>query len=195
MSHTTAKARKKSKQRQMAKETKKPAMRLLEWTLGICTLLGGLAAAITFLPRVTITPADPVDPNNPFSVSFIVTNASFIPVTLNHVSVRVVLGQIIAEPLPFNPPKKFEVGSGGFTRPEWSEHSLRMDERFTVTLQGMFGMAKEPPYIPAKLSGADLAMAITYEPWFLPWHRETAFRFTTHRQSNNAVYWYSTPLE
>jgi hypothetical protein len=179
----------------MEEGTKKPVVRLLEWTLAICTLLGGLAATVTFLPRITITPSDPVDPDNLFSVSFTVTNASFIPITLNDADVRVVLGQILAEPLPFNPPKKFDVGPGGITRPEWSGHSLRMDERFTVTLQGMFGMAKEPPYVPAKLSGADLAIAVTYKPWLFPWQRETVFRFTTHRQSNGGLYWYSNPLE
>src|ERR1700687_4679277 len=195
MSGIKVKVRRKPKPPQMAKQTKKPGVRLLEWVLGICTLLGGLAAVITFLPRVTITPSDPVDPGNPFSVSFTVTNASFIPIPLNNVSVRVSVGQILAEPLPFNPPRKFEWGSGGITRPEWSGHKLEMDERFTITLQGMFGMAKEPPYIPAKLSGADMAMIVKYKPWLVPFEREKPFRFVTHPQSKRVLYWYSTLLE
>lgn len=195
MSDKEPKPHKKSKPQKTVKETKKPRVRLLEWTLGICTLLGGLAAAITFLPRVTITSTDPVDPENPFSVSFTVTNASFIPVPLNDVSLRVFVGQILAEPLPFNPPKKFVWGSGGFTRTEWSGHRLQMDERFTITLQGMFGMGKTPPYIPAKLSGADIAMIVKYKPWFIPIEQESGFRFVTHRQSNGLIYWYSTPLD
>jgi hypothetical protein len=195
MSRKTQKSHKKYTQRQMEVKTNKLGARLLGWTLGVCTLLGGLAAAITFLPRVTIIPSDPVDPENPFSVSFTVTNASFIPIPLNDVSVRVFVGEISGESRPFNPPRKFNWDSGGFTRPDWEGHRLQMDERFTITLQGIFGLAKEPPYKPTKLNGGDIAMIARYKPWFIPMERESAFRFTTHRQSNGLLYCYSTPME
>jgi hypothetical protein len=176
-------------------KTIKPSARLLEWILGICTLLGGLAAVITFLPRITITPNDPVDAHNAFSVSFTIMNASFVPIPLQHVSIRFFPGQIMTKPLPFNPPKKFIYGSGGFQRPEWADRILQGDERYTVTLDGMFAIGGNAPYVPAELSGADVAMIVRYKPWFIPFERERAFRFATHRQSNGAIYWYSTPLD
>lgn len=150
-------------------------------------LLGALAAAATFLPRVSISPRDPVDPTNPFSASFTVTNTGLVP--LNDVGVRIALGEIIAEPLPFNPPKRFELGSGGFDRIGWLHHTLEIDEPYTVPVS-MFGLGKGE-----RLSGADLAIVIRYKPWFLPWHRDKAFRFQTYRQSNGGLYWYSVPME
>jgi hypothetical protein len=161
---------------------------LVAWILGIATLVGGIAAAATFLPRISVIPSDPVDPNNPFSVSFTITNSNFV--SLRDVGARIALGQIMAEPLPFNPPKTLEYGSGGITRPEWNHHKLGMDERFTITTQGIFGMLPG-----AKLSGADLAIVVSYKPWIIPLRREAAFRFITHRQSNGNLYWYSHPID
>jgi hypothetical protein len=188
MSNKAPKPHKKAKPPRAEGKRGKSGSRLLAWVLGISTLLGGLAAAVTFLPRVSVTPADAVDPNNPFSASFTITNANFV--TLYNVGARIALGRVVAEPLPFDPPKHFEYGSGGFTRPEWNNHTLAMDERFTITPQGMFGM--QPG---AKLSGADLAIVVRYRPWFVPIKREHAFRFITHRQSNGELYWYSRPLD
>ena len=113
-------------------------------------IVGGLAALFTFLPRVSMNPSDQADPTNPFAESFTITNTGYIP--LHHVDARIVVGQVAAEPLPFNPPKTFTLGSGGIVRPEWLDHTVATDERFAVSTEGIFGMGGN-----AKLSGADVA--------------------------------------
>jgi hypothetical protein len=156
------------------------------WVVVGITIVG---FAGEFLPRVTIAPpSDPVDPANPFSVAFTVTNGG-IP-TLDDVGLRVVPIEISGSKAPFNPPQKVVVGSGGITRPEWENHKLARDESFTITLTHTLGLTPG-----ARLGGADVAIVASYRPWFWPFHEQSAFRFKATRQSNGQFYWYSFPLD
>jgi len=154
----------------------------------LITLLFVIAAVEGFWPRVSISSKDPVNTSLPFSVSFTLTNTGFV--TLYDAGVRIALGEIVAEPQSFNPPQHFELGSGGFTRPEWQHHILTRDEPWTISTENMFGLA-----LNAVLSGADFAIVIRYKLRFWPWYNDNAFRFVTHRSDNGQLYWYSAPLE
>jgi len=195
MSNKAPKLHKSSKPKQKAVKTTGTKGRSLAVVLGLCTLLGGLVAILTFVPRVSMSPGDPPDPTNPFSATFTVSSSTPIAIPLYHVSARLIVGQIEAEPLPFNPPKKFSYGHGGFTRPIWQDHTLRADERFTITPEGMFGMAGRGTPDASKLAGADLAVAVTFKPWLIPWERESVFRVQTVQHGNGSITWQSVPLE
>jgi hypothetical protein len=156
------------------------------WTVivGAATLVGLFA----IWPRVSMTPADPADPQDPFSERFTITNSGIV--RLYDVSVAICVGQIIAEPSPFVPAKTFRLPCSTIQSEEWTHHTLRTDEPFTVSTQGIFVAGPG-----AKLSGADIAVRVTYQAFFLPFHQQAVFRFVTHRLSNGSVYWSSTPLE
>jgi hypothetical protein len=158
-------------------------------------LLGILVALLSFVPRVTIVSTGSVDAENPFSVGFTITNTSPMPVPLNDVNVRVSIGQSLTEPLPFKPPRKFTSADTAFTFQDWVGHKLQIDESFTITLVHLIALGKVPPYVPARLSGADVALIVEYRPWILPWHVRRIQRFVTARQSDGKLYWYSIPLE
>lgn len=179
-----------SKKRAKLKTTQGPKLGAVGWIALFATLLGGLVALITFVPRVSMSPNDPTDPNNPFSATFTVTNTTAVPIPIYHVGARLFVGQVLAEPLKFAPPTKFGLGSGGFTRPEWQDHTLRADERFTISPEGIFGLQAG-----AKLSGADIAVIVKYQPWFLPIERESVFRFVTQHHGNGSITWYSIPVD
>jgi hypothetical protein len=53
----------------------------LGFVLALATLLGGIVAVVTLLPRVTATVSDPVDPTNPFSAIVTIENAGYIRLT------------------------------------------------------------------------------------------------------------------
>jgi hypothetical protein len=168
----------------------------ISWVIvAVGTVLGVIVGVLSFVPRVTIVPAGMSDPDNPYSVAFNITNSSPMLITLNDVNVRVSLGQVINELVPFKPIKKFIDTNSGMTMADWHGHKLTVDQTYTVTLEHMFGVGKVPPYNPTRLSGADLAIVVEYRPWILPWHRTQIQRFVTDKNSDGKLYWYSFPLE
>jgi hypothetical protein len=74
---------------------------------------------------------DPVDPSDPFSETFKITNIGTGP--LYDVSVRNCIGKIEAERLGFNPSNNFALPCGGIQDLACLHHTSKMDERFTLT--------------------------------------------------------------
>jgi hypothetical protein len=172
--------------KQKALETKRRTSMLLAIVLGLATIVGGLAAALAFLPRVSVVPSDPVDINNPFSASFTITNMNYIP--LREVSVSFNLGQIATAPAQYSN-NLVSTFNTGFKSPKWKRHTLTMDEKYTITPGDIFTL---PPSV--QISGADIAIAISFRPWILPFTRKKVFRFIAKKQTNGYFYWYSYPL-
>ena len=59
---------------------------------GIGTVIGLLAAVVTFLPRVDVNVADPVAANDPFSSLVLISNTGYLP--LRNVAVQIGVGDI-----------------------------------------------------------------------------------------------------
>jgi len=156
-------------------------------SLSAMTIIGAL---VVFVPRPTVIPTDPVDPTNSMSASFTIANAGLIP--LNHVTAWIALGTVTANK-----------STGGFvvlkgapkwqtkiTVPDWKDHSLHMDERFTISPEDLLGQL-------TSVKGwydAEIAVDVEYQPWFLPIKREKLFGLRTHRQTDGKLYWYSFPV-
>ena len=183
----TTRQYKRGKPRKGAIQTRR-RISVLEIILALATLVGGVAAALVFLPRISVVPADPVDSSNPFSASFTITNTNFIP--LRDVNVSLGVGQISTEPAQLDPNFNPSFETRFSTGPEWSNHELQMDERFTITPTDSVRIGP-----PARLSGADIAIVVSYKPWFLPLRREKIFRFIAKKQTNGQFYWYSLPMK
>ena len=110
---------------------------------------------------------------------FDVSNARMLP--LKDVSVSVGLGQVTTGG---------RVGIHGspnfgsrLVTPYWQHHSLSTDERFTVSLSGMFRGATQ----------ADFEIVVDYRPWLLPLKCEKIFRFVTDSQGGGRVIWKAWP--
>ena len=145
-------------------------------------MLGGAAVV---LPRPTVIPSDPVDPSNPLSASFTIINNSFIP--LRHVTTLIGIGRVFSPDVKEFPPRSEDYLPDfrtRLTREAWTNHSLDIDERFTVTPEDV---------IHGPSGAADIAVVVIYRPWFIHWDREKLFRFKTYRQTNGNLYWYSFP--
>ena len=181
-------SQKKTKQaRAKERETKVPQAksryRIVTFLLTASTLLGGLAALLTFLPRPTVSPpSTPFDIKNPFSVSFDISNSGYIP--LEDCTALLGVGEIANGPDARLNPSFIPSFKSRFVMPSWKNHDLGEDERFTIVLTDLI----------SKATAADIAIIVTYKPWFLPWKREKAFRFITQEQSNGQLYWRSWPM-
>lgn len=172
------------------RDKKKPQFkktRYLPSAIGfLFALLGAIATVLALLPKVTIDSSVPVDPTNPFSASFTIINSGYIPLWSTDVSIGI--GQVVFEPAQVDP-NLFPKFENRFTPPEWLNHRLSSDERFTVTIGDIFQMGHG-----VRLSGADIVISISYKPWILPFRSETVLRFITKKQSDGRLYWYSLPL-
>jgi hypothetical protein len=129
-----------------------------------------------------VNTSDPVDPDNSLSASFTITNNNFIP--LRGVTARIGIGQIFGTGAgdidrTFVPSYKTSI-----TMPKWENHSLDMDDKFTITPNDLLHV---------HAGEAQIAIIVVYRPWFLPWKRQKVFRFETKKQSDERLYWYSVP--
>lgn len=149
---------------------------------GALALIGGAVAFLTLLPRISVTPSDPVDPDNALSASFTISNNNFIP--LRHVSASLGIGEIQPVGKPLDPNVAYSE-QGSLMPDSWTNHSVDMDERFTIT-----------PFDVVHAYGdrqASIQIIVSYQPWILPLERQKRFRFETHRQTNGKLYWYALP--
>jgi hypothetical protein len=166
--------------------------RVAVWVSGLATFIGTVTALLTFFPRPTVTSADPVDPNNPFSVSFTVANNGLVPLT--HVDAVLAFKHISYAGVVFRgyEPGKADDQFVRFSVDRWNDHFLAMDDRFTVSTAETF-LDRAPPDGLGRLEDATIAIIVAYQAWPLPhWlRREKEFRFRTFRQTNGQIYWFA----
>jgi len=149
--------------------------------LAAAALVGGVAAAVAFFPGVTVEAEGPVDPSNPYPISFTIADANLIP--LNDVNVYLVICYVVAAPAPpaqaCRPPFETRLFKAG-----WRGHSVRAHEPFTVTLDDFMRLAT-----PAKFGGADISIVVEYQPWPFPVRQEKEFRFATQLGIDGKLHW------
>jgi hypothetical protein len=183
MSNRAPKRSKGRKRRQRA-AGKQEGNFLLRAILGAATLVGGIAAVVTFFPRTSVTASEPVDVNNPFSSSITVTNSGWLP--LNDVDASVAIRRISNIQVRTRGDPNFGTR---LTSDQMKGHNLGVDDRFTFALNDLVF----PPFqLPSKdLAEADIAIVIQYRIPILRIKQEKIFPFIVRRQSNGNFYWYA----
>jgi hypothetical protein len=150
-------------------------------------LVGGAAAALMYLPGVMVDPVGPVDPSNPYPISFTISAANLIP--LNDVNVYLMICYVDAVPVPSaptcQPPYKTRRFKAG-----WRGHVLSADQPFSIELDDFLRLAP-----PAKFGGADISIIVEYQPWLVPLRQEKEFRFATELGTDSRLYWSSRPVD
>ena len=157
---------------------------LFSIVLWLCTVLGGIAAAVIFLPRPIVSaPSVPLDQNDIFSVSFDIINGGYVP--LEDSCILLGVGQIGTRGAQINSSFTPTFESRLAFAP-WQHHRLGMDDKFTIVLTDA---------IKGQIDFADIAIIVSYKPWFLPIRREKTYRFVSIRQADGRSYWRSWPIE
>jgi hypothetical protein len=183
MSKKKTKSNRQKKQQGKESQTKRSST-ILPLLLAVCTLVGCAASLVAFFPRPTVSPPSiPFDKNDRFSVSFDITNGGYVPLEDCEVSLGV--GQIATKGARLDP-SFLPTFKSRLVMPAWQHHTLRMDEKFTVVLSDL---------IRGNVESADIALIVSYKPWFLPIYREKAFRFVTFKQPDGQSYWRSWPIQ
>ncbi|MGO8952084.1 MAG: hypothetical protein ACLP1W_19250 [Rhodomicrobium sp.] len=153
--------------------------------------VGFVAAAVTFLPRVTVDPEGSLDPSSPYPISFRITNTGIIPLS----DVQPILG--ICEFVVDIPKRMVDRCNGPlqsklvpFPASIWHVNRLAMDEKYSIRLDDFLKIASS-----ATFGGANISIIIEYRPWILPLHREKEFRFITRLESDGKLSWLSRPVD
>lgn len=161
------------------KKTDKIPFRIFSGTAALAGILG----LVTFLPRVTVTVSNPLDPTNPFSATATVSNTGYLPLY----SVQPAFG---LKKMTFgNPaaPRTIESSSKnsyvGLASSLWRPSDLGIDDKFTFGLNEIWG--KQP-----NLLNADIAILVKYEIPIIHLKREKIFPLTAVKQTNGQFYWY-----
>lgn len=152
--------------------------------LSIATLLGGVAAAVAFLPRVTLTVSAPVDLKNPFSSSVTITNTGYIP--LKSVAVWIGIGVLCSTPCSAPDfPDSLRDYQSRIHRMQWGAHDMEIDDKFTISLDDVFRFSE-----PGGLQYADIAVIVEYKIPIIHLKREKTFPLYTRKATNGRLYWF-----
>jgi hypothetical protein len=184
---------------------------LLGVILGICTLIGGAAAVVTFWPAVTVTTAGLFDPETSYSVSFVATNVGYV--TLNDAEMAIGICSIENEKhdLWVTETWEYKERCGGIPKLaianlKWMHHKLTHNDSMTATLSDTMTMltekyrAENPDIIAglktlSPLVSADVVVIVSYYPWVFPWKRRASFAFVAEKQPNDKILWKARPVE
>jgi hypothetical protein len=155
--------------------------------LAAAALSGGAAAAVMYLPGVMVVSEGPVDPSNPYPISFDISDANFIP--LNNVNAYLVICYAVAAPAPpareCQPPYNIRIFKAG-----WRDHALSADRKFSIVLDDFLRFTA-----PARFGGADISIFVEYQPWLFPVREEKEFRFATEPRIDGKLEWISRPAD
>src|SRR4051812_36945097 len=91
------------------------------------------------------------------------------PVRLRRYAVELPKPPKLATPRPESIPSF----TNRLQRDDWHHSRLYMDDRFSISLTDLFN---------SEMAWADIAIVISYQPWFLSFGREKVFRFVTRKE-------------
>jgi hypothetical protein len=155
----------------------------------VVTLIGTLAAftaLATFAPRFSVEPTTPLDPENPFSVPFTITNT----------------GPVKAKQVKY----MCSITEATFTRGLRIKESYFVDERYKSIAEiapeerleapcpgfgpgigGQLGFGEK------NVKEADMTLLLSYRGAWRPWRRTEQFRFIYMRGPDGEVRWFTQP--
>jgi hypothetical protein len=150
--------------------------------IAFCTLAGGLAAALTLLPRVTATISEPADPADPFSSSVTITNTGYLP--LNSVAGFVRVKELrygsLTDPIVLNTDNgSYDLALDAGRLPV----HLGLDDRFS------FDIHQYLPHLPPVLSRANISITVRYTIPLIHLTREKLFPAVAVRQHGGTFRW------
>jgi hypothetical protein len=139
---------------------------------------------------VSVEPPGPYDPSKPSTITFTISNINIVPLRNVQVGVGVCSTEVRRNVFLRGPECNGPLGAI-LTPPVWKARWLDVDERWQIALEE--GLQVDAV---KQIENADIAVAITYTPWWMPtfWHNTKEFRFSTKKRSDGRIYWVPIPL-
>ena len=167
---------------------------IVAFVVTLVATLGSYIAIVTFVPHFAVEPTEPLDPTNPFSVPFSVTNTGsatakdvaymcFVNKAVLADGKRVDMEDLYSRPKywkykrvgEIDPEEKLELPCGDFS----GDFSLVTGE--TIKFRSI------------RIRKADISLYLTYRGAWRPRHRTEEFRFAASRGPNDEFRWLAQP--
>jgi hypothetical protein len=179
-------AAKLAKQQELERMERKTKIRQLPLSiiLGVATLVGGLVAIVTLFPRLTVNVSDPVNPDDPFSSSIVITNTGYIPLDTVHPCIGIGTIGYNGAIDPWTPNRKVTYLTC-ISKEYWT-NNLGIDQKITIAVNEFL-------QIKAPMDFAHIAVLVDYEIPIIHVKRDKVFPISAKRQTNGKLYWYSMP--
>jgi hypothetical protein len=142
-------------------------------------------ALLIFWPRLKIS-VNGEDPVNPFSGQITIENDTPL-LSLRIEKVGVGICQAVTEPASFD--LSYHCDSDrlkGFSVEQWSDFRLEADKQSQFPLDKILRVREG-----AKISGADIAVWVTYRWWIIPVPLRRSYRFVALPDANGLLRWYA----
>jgi hypothetical protein len=161
--------------------------KILLWGSVVVTIVAGF---FYFLPRVTVEPSGVYDPSYPSPLTFTISNINVVPLRDVQPSLGVCFISYSEPPEDINHCNGPAGSKLAFT--PWFVKWLDVDEKYQIIIEDALRIKDSPKQI----TNADITIAVTYTPWFMPswWRNTKEFRFITRRLSDGKIHWVPVPL-
>jgi hypothetical protein len=143
---------------------------------GVGLLLGLVTAILSLLPRLSVSNLESLDPDDPFSTPFVVSNDGVLGI--NDVVLSCILVRLESATQHW--------AVEGFRSVGYAPTIPRLDP-------GEQGTAPCNPAVGLKASAADIEVVVSYRPDYVPWKKERPFRFVTVSSKDGKLHWIPQP--
>ena len=185
---TKGKARKRKKHKRNSEkppppETGTSILQTVAAWLGIIGFFVGLGMSVlSLLPKIAVSAASSLDPNNAFATPFIIKNDG--PLSIKTVEYSCGLYR-----LEFVKPPIIQRYAQEDVRFVFTDASAKIAANESATVFCPFSFDKTFAQLGPLISG-DLSVIISYRPAFVFWRREQRQRFSTIKAADGKLYWH-----
>jgi len=149
----------------------------------IATSLGIVTAYLSLIPRISVSQTQPLDPADPFSAQFIVSNDG--PLGINDVAFDCAI-------LNVNTLHNNRI-STSYIRPKaLKDLGMEVGEKATVpcVFRSAFGLSPSD-----LITSGDISIVVRFRPDFVFWEKHRSFRFRTIKAADGTLYWFPQPYD
>jgi hypothetical protein len=153
----------------------------IELVIYIAAAIGALSGILALInPSISISQTTPLNPTDPFSAFFIVSNDDTL--TINSVSFDCVIHNLTSSEL--------NVSDSDFEDHNYDLDVLEPGEKTSIKcpLDAAITFAVPPNY-----DNVDIVLAVRFRVAFLPWFEYRTYRFVIEHGSDGSLSWYPQP--
>jgi hypothetical protein len=158
-------------------------LKILRWAAELivwaAALLGVVTGYLALVPRVSVSPAEPLNPSNPLATPFITSNEG--PLGMNAVSFSCVLTHI-----KISAPQNSSIDN---IPTSWSDATPAMAPGERSSDQCFYPFAFGSP-----MESGDIKVVISFRPNYWPFRMTREFRFVTFTTNEGRLIWMPKPV-
>ena len=194
MRQKNSKMRNRRQERTKAKRTSSRAIwgavKRVGWGLGVAvTVWSGIALYHQFTPNLTISALSPLNPSDPFSTPFVISNDSLLPIYDVTIKCRLIDVKYVDQSLQVSSNTSWAI----------SDAAKKIDRNESITalchLRGFISVKiSRLNDTEMMISHADIAVIMSFRQNYTFWLTEKPFRFVTAKSADGQLRWIRQPM-